>query len=80
MSLQSPFESESANVRWWLTGDSPAPFMPQLSFKSYSKDGADGLGDGAQQTQPEEKRNGWVYYVGDPWAAMRPVWHVCMAL
>jgi hypothetical protein len=40
-----------------LAGDSPAPFMPQLSFKSYSKDGADGLGDGVQ-TQPEEKRNG----------------------
>lgn len=41
------------------TGDSPAPFMPQLSFKSYSKDGgAEGLGEAAH-AQPE-KKNGCV--------------------
>lgn len=40
----------------WPAGDSAAPFMPNLSFKSYSKDSAEGQGDGAQpiQPQPEE--------------------------
>jgi hypothetical protein len=49
------FSTESADDA--LTGDSPAPFMPNLSFKSYSKDSAEGQGDGAQQPiqpQPEE--------------------------
>jgi hypothetical protein len=44
--------------------------MPNLSFKSYSRDGAEGQGDGAQpiQPQPEEttkqQNNGWVGVLG----------------
>jgi hypothetical protein len=39
-------------ARCWPAGDSPAPFMPNLSFKSYSRDGAEGQGEGAQPIQP----------------------------
>ena len=59
------------DARCWPAGDSPAPFMPNLSFKSYSKDSAEGQGDGAQQPiqpQPEETakqtNNGWVGVLG----------------
>lgn len=58
------------DARCWPAGDSPAPFMPNLSFKSYSKDGSEAQGDSAQpiQPQPEEPakqtNNGWAGVLG----------------